>query len=401
MFIAFLFLFFRPPRLVWLTLTLAFSFSPLSPSRAAADDAVILRVAVEIDVTRMIIGASSDASVSDLSGKRLLTLEGRKPASVRANKNRLALRGISAQAVWIDPGPNQLIYINRQWYRGRMLLVAKGNRITAVNYVDLEHYLYSVLGCEMSGKWPLEALKAQAVAARTYALHKRAQAIADKQIYDLGSTAKWQVYRGVTSEAPKTRRATRETSSLVMTSGGKPILAAYHSSSGGHTEGVEHIWGGKKLSYLSAVPDYDHKAPVYRWTLRYTPTKLASALGLSRIGPISHIKILDATPHGHVNSVLFTGSHGSATLSGRSIKSSLSLRSTRIRFGASTTKTKLPSGNTVSTISEIIIEGFGFGHGVGMSQFGAKSLAEHGYTFAQILAHYYRGATLSRVTIKP
>lgn len=76
MFIAFLFLFFRPPRLVWLTLTLAFSFSPLSPSRAAADDAVILRVAVEIDVTRMIIGASSDASVSDLSGKRLLTLEG-------------------------------------------------------------------------------------------------------------------------------------------------------------------------------------------------------------------------------------------------------------------------------------------------------------------------------------
>jgi stage II sporulation protein D len=390
-----LFLFFLSSPLTHLT-------TPFTPSlAAAADDTIDLRVGVEIDVLRLTVGTSVDAPVTDLSGKLLLTLEGRKPHVVRADKSRLTLRSASAQAVWINPGPNQLTYINRSWYRGRVLLIAKGNKLTAVNYVNIEHYLYSVLGCEMSGKWPLEALKAQAVAARTYALHKRAQAIADKQVYDLGSTARWQVYRGVTAEAPKTRRATRETAGLVLTWNNKPILAAYHSSSGGHTESVEHIWGMSKLPYLTAVPDYDQKASVYRWTLSFTPNALSKKLKLTHIGDIRGIKILDSTPQGHVNSVLFVGSAGSATLSGRALKSSLDLRSTRIQFFATTTKTKLASGRTVTTLAEFIIQGRGFGHGVGMSQFGAKALAEHGYTYAQILAHYYRGAKLSRLAVRP
>lgn len=352
-----------------------------SLTASIAGAVVELRVAVRAEADRLQIGSSTAATIRDSEGRQLGTLEALESLAADVEGNAVVLNKWRDDRLWVEPREGGYVWIGQSWYRGRVQLVRVGSdRFAAINYVDLEQYLYSVVGAEAISSWPLEALKAQAVAARTYALYERQRSTG--KLFDLGSTQNSQVYKGIASESSRTHEAVNQTNGQVVTYNGQLILAAFHASSGGHTENVEDIWT-KPLPYLRGVADYDRGTPVYEWTEAIAKESLGGKLG---IGPVQSVRIERKTPRGRAITVNVVGQSGSKRLSGEAFRKALKLRS------------------TLFEVSEhqgtFFVSGRGFGHGVGMSQWGAYNLARQGTNYQQILGHYYQNAILARVQVQ-
>ena len=159
-----------------------------------------------------------------------------------------------------------------------------------VNVIGIEKYLGSVVGSEMPAKWPLEALKAQAIASRTYALKQKGN-----DLFDIDSTQKHQVYNGLESRTHKTTKAVRSTRSLVLVHDNKLINALFHSSSGGMTENSQDVWKNK-YPYLSSVKDFDKNNPKFRWQKKFSNNELTNLF--PKTGGLKNIEILDITSTG-------------------------------------------------------------------------------------------------------
>ncbi|MDJ0589223.1 MAG: SpoIID/LytB domain-containing protein [Pleurocapsa sp. MO_226.B13] len=341
--------------------------------------AVELRVAIKKDVSRIKVGSSTPAVVRDGTGKQIgeITPLSSLAAKTKGNEIKIANR-LGASELIIEPQDNGYVWIGDRWYRGRTRLVRQGKKLVAINHVDLEQYLYSVVGAEAISTWPIEALKAQAVAARSYALYKRNTSA--NNIYDLDTTISTQVYKGLDSEYTTTHEAVNETLGQIMTYNDQVILAAFHSSSGGHTENVEDVWSSP-LPYLRAVIDYDHQAPVFEWQQIFPVSRIRSLV--AGVGNIKGLQPVQMTPRGRVIAMKITGDRGTATVSGKQIRKALDLRSTLFRMTT--------DGNNIQ------VRGRGFGHGLGLSQWGAYYLAQQGVDYHRILAHYYQNASLTRL----
>ncbi|MGH2416134.1 MAG: SpoIID/LytB domain-containing protein, partial [Microcystaceae cyanobacterium] len=185
-----------------------------------------IKVAVLTDVASAAVGTSTSASILGVNNKRLRTLPANEGFSVSANGSSLNLGPWQLPpVVWLQPTNGGLVFIGDRWYRGRMLLISQGNTLLAINYVDLEHYLYSVVGSEMHANAPTEALKAQAIAARSYALVHIIRPAS--QWYHLGATPRWQAYNGVESEYNTTQRAVSETSGQILSLRGGVVESLY------------------------------------------------------------------------------------------------------------------------------------------------------------------------------
>ncbi|MEL7037021.1 MAG: SpoIID/LytB domain-containing protein [Cyanobacteria bacterium J06592_8] len=349
---------------------------------APAQASVLMRIAVTEDASQVKVGSSTQAVVRDANGQTVGQISPQGGLVAQPKSGQISLGEWQGNQLWIEPTANGHVWIGEGWYRGRVLLVPKEGGITAVNYVDLEQYLYSVLGAEMDGGWPQEALKAQAVAARTYALYKRERS---NGVYDLGDDQNWQVYRGLSTESGGTQAAVQATAGQVLTHNGRIILAVFHSSSGGHTENVEDVWNDP-LPYLRGVPDYDKGSPVFEWTETFSQADLSERI--SGVGNITSMTPEQTTEFGSILSMKVVGDSGTQTMTGEAIASALGLRSTRFRV------------NRQPNSTNFTIVGRGFGHGVGLSQWGAYNLAQAGYTYYQILMHYYRDTTLSRIQVQ-
>ena len=356
----------------WLSLILWIVL--VGPAQAATE----LRVAIKQGVSRVQVGSSTKAVVRNSAGQEVGELEALNAFNAQGGSGSVALGQWRSQSLWIEPTGEGYVWIGDRWYRGRTQLVPTSGGLTAVNHVNLEHYLYSVLGAEMFPHWPQEALKAQAVAARSYALHKLSSST--NSVYDLGDTTTWQVYQGLESEAPGTYTAVQATAGQVMTYGGKIILAVFHSSSGGHTENVEDVWK-QPLPYLRGVADYDRGAPVYEWTKNFSRSQLSRLI--SGVGNVISMTPERTTPQGRVVTMLVKGSNGTKRISGNDLRSALDLKSTLFVVN------QMGDGFQVN--------GRGFGHGLGLSQWGAHNLAAQGIKYQQILDHYYQNARLARL----
>jgi len=341
--------------------------------------AIDLKVAIEKDVDTIKIGSSTNAIVKDASGKQLGKLDPMSALAARLDGDTITLADrVGAGELIIEPENNGYVWIGDRWYRGTTQLILQDDGITAINHVDLEQYLYSVVGAEAVSSWPIEALKAQAVAARSYALYKQSRE--SNGIYDVDTTIGTQVYKGLDSEYTTTHEAVNSTLGQIMTYDEKVILAAFHSSSGGYTENVEDIWTSP-LPYLRAVVDYDHESPVFEWQQVIPVSKIQSLV--AGIGKIKGLQPVKMTPHGRVITMDVTGDRGSATVSGKDLRRVLDLRSTLFR---------------ISTDGENLnVKGRGFGHGLGLSQWGAYYLAQKGINYHQILTHYYQSANLTKL----
>jgi stage II sporulation protein D len=344
----------------------------------APSEALELRVAINKSGSQVKVGSSTTAIVKDGAGRNLGEIAPMNAFLARPSGSNINLERWNATEIWIEPSNNGYVWIGDRWYRGRTRLVRNNQGLMAVNYVDIEDYLYSVVGAEAIPSWPIEALKAQAVAARTYALYKRSQA--SNTVYDVDTTTGTQVYKGLHSEYTSTHEAVNTTKGEVMVYNGKPILAAFHSSSGGHTENVEDVWM-QPLPYLRGVVDYDQQAPVYQWSKTLSSSQMRNLIG--GVGNVTSLVPQKKTPRGRVVSMRVVGDRGSKVLTGDKLRQALELRSTLFDVSA---------GN-----GQFQIYGRGFGHGIGLSQWGANFLAQGGSNYQQILGHYYQNSQLSRL----
>jgi stage II sporulation protein D len=212
-------------------------------------------------------------------------------------------------------------------YRGRMVLSRDGASVLTVNHVSLEHYLYGVVPAEMPASWAPEALKAQAVVARSYALTSRRAG----EPYDVFADVRSQVYRGVGSEIASTTAAVRATRARVVTVGGQVAQTFFFSTSGGRTAANEEGFGGTPLSYLRSVEDpHDDLSPVHTWTARFTRRAAERRLDDVLAGDLQGLSVASRTPSGRAATVEVRGSEGDRTVSAATVRTALGLRSTWI-----------------------------------------------------------------------
>ena len=275
-------------------------------------------------------------------------------------------------------------------YRGALRLLPHKGSLQLINRITAEEYLQGVVPEEMPAEWNPEAVKAQAVAARTYALRQRKRHA--KEGFDVCATTHCQQYGGVAVERAAANQAVKATSGEVLESHGALVDALFHTDSGGMTENSEDVWGSR-IDCLRAAKEV--RTETYPWEKNITVEKFSELLAKrgKNIGTLKKIELSpikigkaskDRTVSGRVKQVTFVGKNGKASITGNDLRSMLGLKSTL--FGMTMNRNVL------------FIKGYGWGHGLGMSQHGAKAYAdsEH-YDYKQILQHYYRGAELKKL----
>jgi hypothetical protein len=206
-----------------------------------------IRVGIARQVAGVVVGTSQQSQLQGRSGQLLKIINQAQPLRIEAQGSSFVIDGnIYPGVLWLTPRPNGFFYVGERWYRGRLLLVAQENQVTAVNYVDLEHYLISVVGSEMHANAPAEALKAQAIAARSYALVHMIRPAS--QWFDLGDNQRWQVYKGINSEYPSGYDVVAQTAGQVLSHQGGVVESLYASTDAI----VSSVHKGRGMSQLGA-----------------------------------------------------------------------------------------------------------------------------------------------------
>lgn len=292
--------------------------------------------------------------------------------------------GQFGETVRILPTQGSRVRLATRPYRGFIeIRRTPSGRLTAINELEIEEYLYGVLKLEVSPQWPPEALKAQAVASRTIAFYSLGRYA--REGFDVRPTTETQVYGGLSAEDARTNAAVDATRGEIMTFADRPIFAAFHSDSGGHTESSEYVWGGRYF-YLKGVNDpYSSGAASQQWAIRVDLPVIEERLrGIGKpLGGVTGIEVIETSPSGRVQSVRIISEAGMLTLKGTELRSLL---------GGEQLKSTLFSVRVApDTQPAVVFTGRGSGHGVGMSQWGARGLAQLGRTYQEILRYYYSG----------
>ena len=357
---------------------------------------VRLPVAASFLMGGMTVILSAAAFASD--GVRVLIGDGLANVTVQSNSGIVvkgAPREKTRKKMVVIPrslsGPvslrpaGDIIEVNGRAYRGSIEIRKKGNgRLQVINDLDLEDYLLGVVAAEIPSDWEMEALKAQAVASRTYALYQKRNA--GRRPYHIRATVDSQMYLGKRGERPRAAKAVGETRGLVLTYRGEVVPAFYHASCGGHTEDALELWGVDE-PYLKGVDcDCQDISKYGVWEKRVTMAGIISALRREgyRLGEIGSVEIGSLTAAGRVRDVLFRHAGGTTSVPAESLRETLGYAS-------------LPSVFFEPEIidREIVLSGRGFGHGVGLCQWGAEEMALRGADFQMILAYYYPGTAIT------
>lgn len=392
-------------------------------------------------VSEFTLSAPSGIRISEV-GKMSGTVTFSKNSSnklkiVSSSKNKTVR--VDDEGVTVEPvDDDEFISYNGKEYRGTFVIYRfSDSDITVVNVVDLEEYLYGVVPRELSTGHPIEALKAQAVAARTYACQTLNKY--EKWNFDMTNSTADQAYSGKSVEHEDTNRAVDETAGEIITYDGKPITAYYFSTSAGMTENSENVWVNA-YPYLVAVEDkYQSDDVTYaNWSVSFSAEEIEKILlGRSaKIGNLVSVDILKKSPSNAVLELEFVGSKDSYKVT---------KETTRLVFGTSEVRSQfydITTDNSVTAMnkkektntaqltslaimtekgavspkenkiyvkgwkenktyplnaSEYILNGKGWGHGVGMSQNGALGMAREGFTYDEILEWYYTDVEIEEV----
>lgn len=333
-----------------------------------------------------------------------------------------------------------IIDLGEMAYRGKIELSCSGTALSAVNILTMDQYLYGVVPSEVYSSWPDEALKAQAVAARTYAQYH----IGKHSGYDLCDHTHCQQYSGYNKEEASTNRAVDETSGVIAYYGGKPINSVYYDCDGGYTLSAEEVWGSD-IPYLQSTPD-PYELNARKWEKSFTLDEITALVkaGGEDIGDVTNVEVTKRRGDILAEELVITGTNGKKTLTGQEIKkffkkddeciwsrvftlSGSSAPSNNVYVtGVSGTPDDMKtsvisaidgsgqvtvlndincvlcgkdgdvvisanSGTLTEASDTVVFSGTGWGHGVGMSQCGAYGMAEKGFNYKDILKYYYKG----------
>lgn len=334
------------------------------------------------ETVRVRIAVSKEPLQVDVDGSMRIT-RGTGKEIVESVFNYYPEEYNSGDRVFIEPKKGKFKYRSKE-YRGNLEIYRTPKEIFLINHLPLEDYLLSVVPSEMPPSWHMEALKAQAVAARTYAAYHITNS--KTGLYDLETDTNSQVYSGVRSENPNSSKAVRDTRSMVMVYNNLPIKAFFHSHSGGVTESPEKVWG-QRVDYLKSVKsEFCNMSKPLEWELKLDLTALSGKLNKYSVGDIVDIKILETTPSGRVASLAIQGENGNAVVSGQEFRNLIG-----------NTRIKSLLFDIIETDSIYHFKGKGFGHGVGMSQYGSYGMALQNYSYEDILKYYYKNIELVKL----
>lgn len=335
-------------------------------------------------------GASENVRVAISDNRRTVTLRAAAGLVVEggAEDRGTATVTISAAAAGRVPvrvrSRSGIVAVNGRPYRGIVEVRKKANGLLQViNDLDIEDYLKGVIAAEIPNDWDMEALKAQAVASRTYAVYqKRASG---KRAYHILDTVDSQVYLGVRGERRRALSAVERTRGEIVLYDGEVIAAFYHSSCGGHTEDASVLWGIDE-PYLKGVDCNCQEISAYGlWEKRFSIPTVVGALRRDgyRLDRIDSVECGMLTPGGRVMDVRFRSRGNSTSVPAETIRAALGY-------------SRVPSIFFEPELidSEVVFSGRGLGHGVGLCQWGALELARRGFGYKAILKHYYPGTTI-------
>lgn len=379
-----------------------------------------VRVGVAVDSGSVTVGGTTGVTLTGPDGATIVESAAGESWVVEGDVAGEGLRMVNGFRALTSPGPivarprgGGSVSVDRNVYRGEVLIRADSGGVTAVNVVDLEAYLLGVVAREIGRRPPdeLEAVKAQAVAARTYAIGNLGGR--ESLGFDFFGSDRDQVYGGVEAEDPVATRAVAETRGEIVTYDGVPILAYYSSTCGGHTAAIEEAWPWRApLPYLRSVSDeipgtgryYCDSSNRFHWSVHWTRAELLSALGrtlvahtagrVTSVRNVEDVAIADSGPSGRKTVRL--GVDGAVYL----------LRADSVRWvlrtpaGAGLNSSRievLEATRDGDGVSSLRIDGGGWGHGIGMCQVGAMGRARAGQSYQEILQTYYTDTRIRRM----
>lgn len=394
--------------------------APAVPAPPPVTAAMEVRVGLLVDTSRVELASPGGLELRPVGEERILART--EPGGVwmvtadRSGTLRVADAGgeevaTVAGPLVARPRDGETVVIGGVPYRGTAIVQSAGaGRVTAINQLDLESYLLGVVPKEIGTVGPelLEAAKAQAVAARTYAIRylgRRAPLG-----FDVYATVQDQVYGGVAAEHDPVSRAVLETAGEILVYDGEPIEAFYHSTCAGHTAAIEEVWNESPRPYLTSVVDvdpatggaWDRASSRFRWTQRWTGAELQGILartladslprGVRSVGALRDLDVLERTPSGRVRALRIETSTGSFRVGGDRIRwilptpKGVPLNSSK--FDVEVIR------DASGSVAEVVATGGGWGHGIGMCQVGAMGRDRAGQDYRQILRAYYMGAEI-------
>ena len=360
--------------------------SPVLPVGPRIEDTVI-RVLIKRGVKRATVNSERMVTIVE-PFQRKTVFKGSGPLVFNRHANYLTVNGrrLGDKMCRVIP-EGAVLMIDNHRYRGDVTITATPRGLDVVNYIPVEHYLYGVVPQEMSHKWGKEALMAQAVAARTYVLYVK-QKNRDKP-YDVEATTTSQVYGGYDAETYASNSAVDTTRGQVMTYNGNLIIAYFHANSGGHTEDAKNVWSAD-IPYLKGIPDrFSENIPGGTWEffLSFDDAKNKLNRHGMRIGSIRELKQAGLSRSGRTLQMDVVSDKGT-----------FALKSNNFRIKVGGTKLKSTRFQIKPFRHGILISGNGYGHGVGMSQWGANRMSQSGFEYQEILKHYYRGVRIVQLS---
>lgn len=371
----------------------------------AQDDEAYIRVGLLQGKTTINISADNDFVIKDADNNKNYKYTKGSVATI-SQQDRTVFVGKTGKittTLVVAVKNDAPVSVNGQKYRGALIIQPHKTGLTVINRLPIEQYLYGVIPKEMPSTWSIEALKAQAIAARTYALYYKQQGKYRSQGFDVTNTTDSQVYGGLSAEMANSNNAVDATKGQILTYiNDDPICAVFHSASGGYTENSEDVWG-TTIPYLRAVDDSGEVSPYENWIKNVKISDFTRIIdnNYSDIGTIKQINIVDDSQK-TVKAVQIVGSNKkSVEVTSTQMRNMLGLNSSNFQLNVIDDKQKV--NNSAKQIIDkpddetLNIVGSGLGHRLGMSQWGAKSLAEQGKNYQQILNHYYTNVKIKSI----
>jgi stage II sporulation protein D len=344
-----------------------------------------INVGIILNTFSFTVGSLEDFFISDVLNKKLKLTKGIVEISCSEEGLRIK-KYLLLPPLKIEPS-NGIIFANSKPYRGYLTIIKSENKINIINVLPIEDYIKSVLPKETSANWNIEALKSQAVISRTYAIANLNKHSA--QGFDICSTVHCQAYGGTSVEADSCNKAILETQCKILSYDGKFAHTVFHANCGGHTEDPKYIWNWKVTPpYLKGVKcGYCTAAPYTKWGKTLSESFIRKQLSDNNIGKIKSIIIKGKTSAGGAKKLKIIHSKGEITLNAY-----------KFRLAVDAWQIKSHAFDFIKTDGDkFYFKGRGWGHKVGLCQWGAKGMAEKNKTYKEILAYFYPGTIIKKV----